>query len=287
MKNRNGYVLVIVLLILAVTVAAVIEFTGTVYGYVNTANNFGESERLSLLLRSAYVLTAEKARDLSSQFSFNDQPEVTLQEKIGDAVIGILLSDNNSKFNVNALVFRNGFVNESRYNVFRRLLRKLKINEEYADRLVDYIDQDKIPRVPNAEINAKNQFLFSLSELSYVFPEDVVRSVTPYLTVFGDGKINVNTVNQELLESLHPGMSRALTERIIEARKNRPFEKLGDVVKVPGMEKIGIEISDGITVKSNSFNVFIKAESNDLTEIAEAGFEVSEGRAVTKYWRER
>jgi hypothetical protein len=50
MPNKKGYVLVIVLLILAVTTSAVIQFTGTVYGYVSTANNFNESERMSICL---------------------------------------------------------------------------------------------------------------------------------------------------------------------------------------------------------------------------------------------
>lgn len=287
MSNKKGYVLVIVLLILAVTTAVVIDFASTVYGYVSTANNFTESERLSLLLRSAYIFSAEKVRDLSSQFNFNDQQVLTLEEKIEDTTVGLILEDNNSKFNLNSLVFKNGFVNETQYNIFKRLLRELKINEEYADRLVDFIDPDKIPRVPGGEYNAKNHFLFSLSELSYIFPDDVVKTVMPYLTVFGDGKININTADRPLLKTLHPGMTGALAQRIKEIREDKPFERMGDVIKVPGMEMIGIDISDIIKVKSNSFSVAIKAERNDLVETAEAGFDLSDGRLVTKYWRER
>ena len=287
MGNKKGYVLVIVLLILAVTTALVIDFTGIVYGYVNTANNFTESERMSLLLKSAYLLTAEKVLSLSSQLSFSDQREISLEEKVEDTTVGLLLEDNNSKFNVNSLVFRNGLVNEECYNIFKSLLRELKINDEYADRLVDYIDPDKVPRVSGGESNAKNNFLFSLSELSYIFPEDVMNTLMPYLTVFGDGKINLNTADILLLQALCPEMTVALAERIKEVREGKPFETLGDVLKVPGMEKIGIDISNIIKVKSNSFSVVIKAERNDLTETAEAGFDLSGGRAVLKYWREK
>jgi len=287
MRCKKGYVLVIVLLILAVTTAAVIHFTGTVYGYVNTANNFNESERMSLLLKSAYLLTAEKALDLSSQLSFSDQREFPLEEKIEDTTVGLLLEDNNSKFNVNLLGSRNPVMSEARYNIFKRLLRELKINEDYADRLVDFIDADKIPRVPGGEDNAKNYYLFSLSELSYIFPADVMNTLTPYLTVFGDGKININTADLPLLKALHPDMSVTLAERIKEIREGKPFESMVDVTKVPGMETIGVSISDVIKFKSESFSVVIKAERNDLVETAEAGFELSGGRVVTKYWRER
>ena len=108
MDSKKGYVLVIVLLIMAVTTAVVVDFAGTVYGYASTADNFSESERMSLVMKSAYLFASEKARDLSSQLSFNDQREILYEEKIEDTAIGLRLEDNNSRFNVNSLVFRNG-----------------------------------------------------------------------------------------------------------------------------------------------------------------------------------
>lgn len=286
MRSKKGYVLVIVLLILAVTTTAVIHFAGTVYGYVNTANNFNESERMSLLLKSAYLLTAAKALDLSSQLSYSDQREIFFNEKIEDTTVELHLEDNNSKFNVNSLVFENGLVNEEGYNIFKRLCRELKINEEYADRLVDYIDPDKIPRVPGGEDRAKNYVLFSLSELSYIFSDDVVKTVMPYLTVFGAKKININTAELPLLKALHKDMTVSLAENMIAARKNSPFKKLGEVSKVLG-DKLVTDMSNYIDVTSKSFRVIIKAERNDFVETAEAGFDMSGGRAVLKYWRER
>ncbi len=289
MLSKKGYVLVIVLLILAVTTAAVIHFAGTVYGYVNTANNFNESERMSLLLKSAYLLTAEKAIELSSQINFSDQRVISLEEKIEDTTVVLLLEDNNSKLNVNLLGSINPVLSETGRNIFRRLLRELKISEEYADRLTDFIDADKIPRLPGGEEMAKNHPLYSLSELRYIFPDDVVKAVMPHITVFGSEKIaiNINTADLPLLVALHPEMSEALAKRIIEVREGKPFEKTADLLKVPGMEKIGYYIAEFITVKSTSFNVTVKAERNDLTETAEAGFDLSGGRAVLKYWREQ
>ena len=80
---------------------------------------------------------------------------------------------------------------------------------------MDYIDPDKVPRVPGGEDNAKNNFLFSLSELSYIFPEDVMNTLTPYLTVFGDGKINLNTADIVALTGASPGDDRG------SGRKNK------------------------------------------------------------------
>ena len=288
MRNKKGYVLVIVLLILAVTTTAVIQFAGTVYGYVNTANNFNESERMSLLLKSAYLLTAEKALYLSSQLNYSEQKELPFEEKIEETTVGLLLQDNNSKFNVNTLVYRmNGQRNDTSYEIFKRLLRELKMNEKYADRIVDYIDANKIPGVPGGEDKAKNHHFYSLSELSYIFPEDDLKRVRTYLTVFGDGKININTAELPLLKALHMDMTETLAKRIMEVRKDKPFERMRDVLNFPDMGKIGLDLDGVITVKSNSFNVVIKAESNDLVETAEADFDLRSDRIVTKYWRER
>ncbi len=296
MRYNEGYVLVIVLLILAVTTAAVIDFAGTVYGYVNTANNFTESERMSLLLKSAYLLTAEKALELSKQLTFSDQREISLEEKIEDTTVGLLLEDNNSKFSVNSLVYSGSRQrNHTAYDIFKRLLKELKINEDYADRLVDYIDADKIPWVSGGEGKAKNYPLSSLSELSYIFPEDILRTVRPYLTVFGETintdqqthiNININTADLPLLKAMHTDMSEALAKRIIEVRTDKPFVKPGELIPVLG-NKMVADLLEVIVYQSNSFNVVIKAESNDLVETAEAGFDLSGGRIVTKYWRER
>lgn len=290
MRYKKGYVLIIVLLILAITTTAVIHFAGMVHGYVNTANNFSESERMSLLLKSAYLIAAEKAVDLLSQLNLSTQREISLEEKIEDTTVGLHLEDNNSKFNLNLIGSNNPVLSEARRNIFSRLLRELKINEDYAGRLADYIDADKNPIVPGGEDRAKNYPLYSLSELSYIFPEDIVNTIMPYSTVFGDGKININTADLLLLKALHPDISETLAKRIMEVREGKPFQNTVDVTKVPGMETIGVAISDVIKFKSNSFSIAIKAERNELVQTAEAGFDISDisgGRAVLKYWRER
>lgn len=296
MLSKKGYVLVIVLLILAVTTAAVVHFAGTVYGYVNTANNFTESERMSLLLKSAYLIIKEKAPYLLSQLGPSSQRELFFEDKIEDTTVGLLLVDNNSKFSVNSLVYsRSRQRNDTAYNIFKRLLRELKINEEYADRLVDYIDADKNPWAPGSEDKAKNHPLYSLSELSYIFPEDVLKIVRPYLTVFGETigtdetthiNININTADLPLLKALHKDMTESMAKRIIEVRKDKPFVKPGELIPVLG-DKMVADLWEVIVYQSNSFNVAIKAERNDFIETAEAGFDLSSGRAVLKYWRER
>lgn len=287
MKRQGGYVLIIVLMVLAIATAAVVDFIRTTYVYVNTADNFKESERMGAVLRSAYLFTAEKTKEYISQLDFTDRKEVPFEENIQNINIKAVLTDNNSKFNVNSLVYKNGLVNETGYNIFKRLLREIKLNEDYADQLVDWIDPDKISRSSAGENNAKNYFLFSLSELGYIFSKEDLKTLLPYVTVCGHGKINMNTAEHPVLRALHPEITETTAKRIIEMREQNPFKSTGDVLKVPGMGKIGIEISENITVKSLSFNIILSAAEGELMETATGDFEIKDGGVITRYWKEQ
>jgi len=285
-RSVRGYVLIIVLLVLASSMAVLVNFISTVYLYASTSTNFKDSERMSMLMKAAYKIATERGKEFYSRTSYNSYKELPFEEVVDDIKVSALVVDNNSKFNVNRLVFQNGLVNQTAYEIFKRLLKELEIKEDYADMLIDYIDQDKVSRSSTGEINAKNYFLFSLSELSYIFSKDDLDKLLPYVTVFGDGKININTADYVILKALHSDMTDSVAKRLIDARTEKPFDTVAAVTRVAGMESIGIAISDIITVKNSSFQLYLKAEKDDFTETVEAGCEILDNRIVTKYWKE-
>lgn len=284
--NPGGYVLIIVLVVLASSMAIIISFISTVYLYANTAENFKNAEKMSMLLKAAHKISTERGKEFYSRTTYNNYKEIPFEETVDDIKVNVIVVDNNSKFNVNSLVYRNGLVNQNAYEVFKRLLRELDIKEDYADILIDYIDPDKVSRSSTGEINAKNYFLFSLSELNYIFPREDLDKLLPYVTFFGDGKININTADYPVIKALHRDMTDALAKRIIDLRNEKAFDSIGAVTRVPGMESIGIAISDMIVVKNSSFQLYLKAEKDDFVESVEAGCEIIENRIVTKYWKE-
>lgn len=284
--ENSGYVLIIVLIVLASSMAILTTFISDVYVYVNTTENFRESEKMSMVMKAAYTFTSERGRELYARSNYNSFREIPFEENVEDMKLIVLVVDNNSKFNLNSLVFKNGLVNQSAYNVFKRLLKELEIDESYADTVIDYIDADKVSRSSTGELNAKNYFLFSLSELSYIFPKEDLDKLLPYVTFFGDGKININTALYPVLKALHNDISEEVLKRIIERRTEKPFENIGELTKVSGMERVGIEISDMITVKNTSFMIYLKAAKDEFIENIEAGCEIIGDKIVTKYWKE-
>lgn len=285
LKN-GGYVLVIVLIVLASSMAILMNFISNVYVYVNTAENFKESEKMSMIMKAAYTFTSEKGREFYAHSNYNSFREIPFEEDVNGMKLSVLVVDNNSKFNLNSLVYKNGLVNQNAYNVFKRLLKELEIDENYADTLVDYIDPDKVSRSSTGELNAKNYFLFSLSELSYIFAKEDLDKLLPYVTFFGDGKININTALYPVVKALHKDMSEEVAKRIIETRIEKPFENIGQVTKISGMERVGIEISDMISVKNTSFFIYLRAAKDEFIENIEAGCEIIGDKIVTQYWKE-
>lgn len=290
MRNNDGsikgYVLIIVLFVLAVSMVVLVNFISKIYLYANTAQNFKDGEMMSMLIKAGYKISTERGKEFYSRTNFNSYRELPFEEVVDDIRVTAVVVDNNSKFNVNKLVFQNGLVNQVAYEIFKRLLKELELKEDYADMLIDYIDKDKVSRSSTGEIHAKNYFLFSLSELSYIFSKEDLDKLLPYVTFFGDGRININTADYLVLKSLHKDMTEAIAKRLIDARTEKPFENIGAVTKVAGMESIGIAISDVITVKNNSFQLYLKAEKDNFTESVEAGFEILDNKVITKYWKE-
>jgi type II secretory pathway component PulK len=55
------------------------------------------------------------------------------------------------------------------------------------------------------------------------------------LTVYGDGKININAASKLMLAILSEEMDRALAQVIIERRRFKPFEAVAELRELPGM----------------------------------------------------
>ncbi len=91
------------------------------------------------------------------------------------------------------------------------------------------------------------------------------------LTTFSDGKLNINTVEKEVLLMI-PGMSQRIVEAIVDRRKNTPFknrDKLSEELSELGLtpEEVGSLIK---LVKVNSSVFRIKSSA------------VSQGRSIEK-----
>jgi general secretion pathway protein K len=296
-KDQQGIALVVTLLAVVLITALVVEFS---YGvYIGTSNlyNWRDSQRLSLMTQSgvnvATKLITDAMRD--RDYSYPGIMEFPIEKPFEGfaGMIMIRIEDESAKFNVNAIVPPNENIRESDrqspYNCFKRLLRVLALDERIADRIVDWIDTDKEARLADSERGARNSVMLSTDEISLIpgIGRDDYNALLPYITVYGSRdnlSININGAEKPVLRCLSEKITDELAQRVIDFRKNNPFQETSDLSKVAGFET-DTGIPPGVVaVKGEYFSIQSEADSGGVKRIIQTVLNIK--NAVIEYWKE-
>ena len=147
------------------------------------------------------------------------------------------ITDLQAKFNVNNLISSDGKINEYSLNQFKRLLSLLNINNNLASELIDWIDPDQYPTFPGGAeddeytklippYRTSNQPMISISEILSLktITKTDYRVLKKFITALpSPTKINVNTADPLILESLGDGITKNDTQRLIKERDPSGF----------------------------------------------------------------
>lgn len=285
--NKKGSALVITLLIVTVLISLTVEFAYEVYIGTTALSNWSNAQKASLIAKSGQTLSSKFVEDIRQQsYTYFSEITVPVVRDFGtDNLLIIKIEDENSKFNINSIIYPNGLTNEEAFSSLKKLLEYLNINPSLAMTIADWIDPDHEPRLRDSEYNAKNSDLWSMDELRLIegIDKKIFETISSFITVYGNGNININSAKLPVLVSLHNDMTETLAKRIIDYRESSPFEATAHVQRVSGMEKIGQRLLGRITVKSSNFRVISKATVNEITRIVESVMDISMN---VQYWRE-
>lgn len=298
MGSEKGMALVLTLLIMAMITAMVVEFVYNVYTTTAGLHNWREAQKLSLAAKSGISLATKIISANQNRYSYTypgsvEMPvENILKGFSGKVVIRVV--DENSKFNLNSLVYPNGTTNETAFNSFIRLLNNLNLDENIADRVADWIDRDLEPRTRDSEEGAKNDYLDSVDELLLVKGSDshTYDTLSPLVTVYGiaqvyNNLININTATKAVIMSLDESITETLAERVINYRALEPFNGVSDLVKVAGFQgPLGQSLMNKIAVKASNLRITSVAEEGRTRRIIECVIAVKDGRLLIDYWQE-
>ena len=293
LKDQKGIALVVTLLALVLITAMVVEFSYGVYISTNNLYNWRDSQRLSLMAKSGINVSAKYLLDILGRYSYSypGSMELPVENPFEDfnGTIIVRIEDENSKFNINTIINQRGEEDTYGCDSFRRLLRALSLDEKIADRVLDWIDKDNIANLPDSETGAKNLPFISVDELLLI--NGITRkdydTLLPYVTVFGDGKININGSEKPVLRSLSDSMSDVLAQRVIDYRGNTPFDGTDKISKVSGFEEaLGLSLMGHITVQGGAFYIRSIAESSGVKRIIETTFLMSKSTSEIRYWKE-
>ena len=265
-KLREGFIVVVVLC--TIIMLAVLLFTfneqsrGNLFAVEDSKNSAqalncaetGLNIAMAALERGDAIYSNGKLRNLLA-----GREDVDL----ADGTCSITVAEESSKLNLNLLKTSEGAPDRTRIDQMLRLIDLLNrrdfevppISYGIVPAIIDWIDSDEETtslafvahdnrgaesdyysdldppyRCKNAPLNTTEELLL----IKGITPE-VFDRIRDYVTVRGDGKININNASQLVIESLSENMDPALARMIVIRRREKPFSNLAELRDIPGM----------------------------------------------------
>jgi len=317
--RKRGFVIVVVLCLMVLMTALLVGFSNNSRAELRKTDYWLKSVQALNFARGGLNAAIAAIRDCNDIYRNKELEELFSGKYRLDVAGGgcqVLVDDESGKININYLLDRDGRPDRLRIDQLLRLIDLVNGDETGASRIsynivpaiIDWIDSDDqvttLAFIKWANLGAeagyyknrdlpyqcKNAPLATLEELL------LVKDVTPvafekiraYITVYGDGKININCAPQRVIESLSEQVDPALARVIIDRRELRPFETIGEMRDLPGMtEDIYRIIKRSATVRASQhyFQVISRGYVDDVsykvTAIVKKDFE---NKAVDVIW---
>ncbi|MBI5419934.1 MAG: type II secretion system minor pseudopilin GspK [Deltaproteobacteria bacterium] len=283
LRSDAGVALLVTLLVLVLIVTFAVEIFRVGARAAQTGAYGRDSIRAALLAEGGVGAAKVALKEDAKNNSFDTLDEIWSRPapaiELGEGMILVTVEDEERKINLNRLILPNGNApDEQRLAVFRRLLEILDIDASVADAVIDWLDNDDIPRSGGAESSyylslpspyrAKNDLFDTIEELRLVrgMTKENFEKLKPFVTVRSSGTVNINTAPKEVLMALSAGQDAAdageisgpTADQIIEYRKDNVFEKAVDIGNVsPFLRDLynRTRIRDLIDVKGTVFHV--------------------------------
>lgn len=311
--RRDGVALLVTLLTLVLIVSLVWEIFRTGARAAQTGAYGRDSIRAELLAEGGISAAKIALREDARNNAFDTLDEVWSRPvppiDLGEGTIRVAVEDEERKINLNKLILPNGNApDDQKLAVFRRLLEILEVDPTLADAIVDWIDNDDVPRVGGAEsafygslpqpYQAKNDLFDTVEELRLVrgITPAIFEALRPFVTVHSSGTVNLNTAPRQVLMSLSAGQDAAdageigesTADEILAYRKEHPFRKIEEVGDVsPFLQDLykRTRFRDLVTVQGTAFHVRSSGELAGTVRTIDAVGVRSGNDIQWRYWR--
>jgi len=319
LKQTSGFALVITLLVVAIVTAVTLHLNTAVRSHLHGAANLRDSVSLGLAAKSGVNLALAVLFEDGRSTGWDSDQETWADEKGLSTALGeffpstrceLKIMDLSGRIQINRLVDDEGRFDPMRKAVLSRLLSQeaFGLDPETVDNIVDavkdWLDPDQDITRFGAEdgyylslktpYNCRNGPLAVIEELLLIrgMTRDLVYGdpdrpgISRYLTVHGDGRININTADMPVLMALSDDMGRSGAERLVAYRR-RGEETLEDPAwyqDVPGLGDIFIA-PELICTAGTYFQIVSKTHMDRLQSRVTAVVERGGGTIRVLSWK--
>lgn len=281
----RAFALISVLVLVAVLSTVALEFSRRSGIGLRMAVNYADSKKAYFYAFGGYK--AALALLMSDKNSYDGPGDPWYGElptiPVDSGTIFVTIEDEKARYNVKKLVTDYGIEDRRRRAMLERIFQYLEIEPELIDGITDWQDSDDYQMPMGAEVQyynsqvppyePRNAPILTLGELIlvkgitrelYFMPpsrisqgaSEELHPLSHYLTVYGDGMININTAELPVLISLSKDLDMGIAEDIISYRKAKAFEKIEDLKNVDSVtDLLYDEIASLITVRSDLFRI--------------------------------
>jgi len=276
LRDNRGFALIITILIVSLVVVLTLQFNNSMWSDLYSSANLRDGIRLRIIARSgvncALAVLSEDSSSSDSdslQEAWAKSKELSLSSvtMFENGYFQVEISDLSGKIQVNRLINEDGKYNEVQKMLLMRFLssEQFRLDSEEVGNLIDtikdWIDPDDDVTRFGAESGyyqslenpylCKNKPMKSLSQMLLIkgvtkelfYGNEHGPGISNYLTVYGDGKININTADPLVMRSLSDELDMEMVSDMIEYRLNEgnDLKDPGWYRKVPGMADTTIE----------------------------------------------
>lgn len=189
-------------------------------------------------------------------------------------------------------------INKATFDVLKQLFEVTgettsQTASDIADSILDWVDEDSDPRENGAEDGyyqglaqayaCKNAKFQILEELLLVkgMTQEIFDKVSAYLTVYGNGKVNLNTAGKYVLRAL--GMSDTLADKLIQFRRgNDNQEATADDNVFESAGSAAAALSGGVSLAAEEADQFNGVVASGLVDVRSDHFR-GESHAGLRY----
>ncbi len=252
--NEKGMVLLLVLVVVTLLGALLSDFAFSTLIDLRLTETFRDTTRAEYLSRGG--ITAGRMilqTDRNSYDARNDSAElwsIGVQDyPLAEGTVSVTIDDLDGRLQLNLLVDQEGNANILYRDRFVRLCEELALDnpEALADALIDWLDPDQEIGAAGAEdanylamnppYEATDGPLRSIADLHLIrgFDTEAFARLSPFVSSFGSGVLNINTATPEVLRSWDIETVSAI-EDLLSRREEGPFKRLEDLREALGVE---------------------------------------------------
>jgi len=287
-RAQRGVALITVLLVVAiVTVVCAGLIARQQLAIRATANQVQARQAWHYALGGEALAQAILSRDLKVAGGDPQKPVDHLLEAwakplpvfpIEQGEIAVRIEDLAGRFNLNSLV-QNQQRNDKAVAQFKRLLENLQIEQPYAERLADWLDDDQEPSGESGAEDSQyllqqpayrpaNQALEDVSELRLLLgmsEADYLRLAPHVSALPGAAALNVNTASAMVLSCLAAGLTPDAAQALVAARGREGYRDLGSFTSQPALG--GSVSAEGLALGSQYFRVISEVRLADRRQV--------------------